>query len=78
MYVAETAHRRGVARSLYNELLPAAAASGYHAAFAGIALPNEASVGFHEAMGFTPVGVYNEVGYKFGKWHDVGWWQRPL
>lgn len=78
VYVAGTAHRRGVARSLYNRLLPAAAVSGYQAAFAGIAVPNEASVGFHEAMGFTPVGFYIEVGYKFGEWHDVGWWQRLL
>ncbi|MEZ0368470.1 MAG: N-acetyltransferase family protein, partial [Candidatus Sericytochromatia bacterium] len=47
-------------------------------AYAGIALPNPASVGLHEAMGFTPVGVYHQVGYKFGAWHDVGWWQLEL
>lgn len=78
VYVAEGTQRRGVGRALYGELLQAAAARGYHAAFAGIALPNDASVGLHEAVGFTPVGVYREVGYKFGKWHDVGWWQRLL
>jgi phosphinothricin acetyltransferase len=50
----------------------------YHAAFAGIALPNEASIGLHEAMGFVPVGIYREVGWKFGGWRDVGWWQRLL
>ena len=78
VYVALGAQRGGVARSLYSRLLPAAASLGYHAAFAGIALPNEASVGLHEAMGFEPVGIYREVGRKFDAWHDVGWWQRLL
>ena len=78
VYVASGAQRRGVARCLYSRLLPAAARLGYHAAFAGIALPNEASVGLHEAMGFEPVGIYREVGRKFDAWHDVGWWQRLL
>lgn len=78
IYLAERARGRGVGRALYTPLLAAAAARGYHAAFAGIALPNAASVGLHEAMGFTPVGIYREVGYKFGRWHDVGWWQRLL
>ena len=44
-------------------------------AFAGIALPNPASVRLHESVGFTLVGVYREAGYKFGAWHDTGWWQ---
>jgi L-amino acid N-acyltransferase YncA len=78
VYVAPGAQRRGVARRLYSHLLPAAASLGYHAAFAGIALPNQASVGLHEAMGFEPIGIYREVGRKFDAWHDVGWWQRLL
>lgn len=78
VYVAPGAQRSGVARCLYSRLLPAAAGLGYHAAFAGIALPNDASVGLHEAMGFKPVGIYREVGRKFDAWHDVGWWQRLL
>ncbi len=78
VYVAPGMQRRGVARALYARLLPAAASMGYHAAFAGIALPNEASVGLHEAMGFELVGIYREVGRKFDAWHDVGWWQRLL
>ena len=44
-------------------------------ACAGVTLPNEASVGLHEALGFDPVGVYRRVGWKVGAWHDVGWWQ---
>lgn len=78
VYVAPGAQRRGVARCLYTRLLPAAASLGFHAAFAGIALPNKASVGLHEAMGFEPLGIYREVGRKFDAWHDVGWWQRLL
>ena len=78
VYVERRAQRRGVARGLYAHLLPAAASLGYHAAFAGIALPNDASVALHKAMGFEPVGVYREVGRKFNAWHDVGWWQRLL
>jgi len=46
--------------------------------YAGITLPNAASVALHEAVGFTPLGVYHAVGYKFGAWHDVGWWERSL
>jgi phosphinothricin acetyltransferase len=59
-------------------LLPLLAGKGLHAAFAGIALPNDASIALHEAMGFTPVGIYREVGWKLGGWRDVGWWQRLL
>lgn len=78
VYVQPGAQRSGIARGLYGRLLPAAAGMGYHAAFAGIALPNDASVALHQTMGFEPVGVYREVGRKFGAWHDVGWWQRLL
>jgi hypothetical protein len=46
--------------------------------FAGTTLPNSASVGLHELVGFEPVGVYRSAGYKFDAWHDVGWWQRAL
>jgi phosphinothricin acetyltransferase len=78
VYVAAEARRLGVARALYGRLLPMLAERQFHAAFAGIALPNPASVGLHEAMGFVPVGIYREVGFKFGQWCDVGWWQRLL
>jgi phosphinothricin acetyltransferase len=78
VYVDRAHARKGVGRALYSALLPHLKAGGYHAAFAGIALPNEGSVALHEAMGFTLVGIYREVGRKFGAWHDVGWWQRLL
>ena len=78
VYVHPAHSRQGIGRALYGELLPLLAGKGYHAAFAGIALPNEASIALHEAMGFTPVGIYREVGWKLGGWRDVGWWQRLL
>jgi len=78
VYVDPAHSRQGLGRALYAELLPMLADRGFHAAFAGIALPNDASVGLHEAMGFTPVGIYREVGWKMGGWRDVGWWQRLL
>lgn len=78
IYVDPAFARLGIGRALYGELLPMLKARGCHAAFAGIALPNPASIALHEAMGFTPVGVYREVGWKMGGWRDVGWWQRLL
>ncbi|KAB2914621.1 MAG: GNAT family N-acetyltransferase, partial [Dechloromonas sp.] len=51
---------------------------GFHSAYAGIALPNDASVALHEAVGFEALGIYREVGFKHGRWHDVGWWRRAL
>jgi phosphinothricin acetyltransferase len=78
VYVDPAHARQGLGRALYAALFPLLSARGAHAAFAGIALPNAASVGLHEAMGFTPVGIYREVGWKLGGWRDVGWWQRLL
>ena len=78
VYVAASATGRGLGRALYDELLPLLGRLGYVTAFAGITLPNAASVGLHEAMGFTPVGVFGNVGFKHGAWHGVGWWEYPL
>ena len=78
VYVAPEYHRRGVGRGLYTSLFAILAAQGFFNAYAGVTLPNAASVGLHESLGFTPVGVYRHVGYKLGAWYDVGWWQRPL
>lgn len=60
---------------LYGKLLEEVAERGFHTAIAGITLPNEASVGLHEGLGFKRVGVMREVGYKLDAWWDVGWWQ---
>jgi L-amino acid N-acyltransferase YncA len=78
IYLHEEHHRQGVGRALYTSLLAALRLQGFYNAYAGVTLPNPGSVGLHEAMGFQPVGIYRDVGYKFGKWHDVGWWQLAL
>jgi L-amino acid N-acyltransferase YncA len=78
IYLALDARRQGVGRALYEELLGDLAALGYRRAFAGITLPNEASVGLHSAFGFQDAGRYVRVGWKNGAWHDVAWMQRDL
>jgi len=78
IYAAPEVHRRGVGRALYAWLLEILGRQGFHAAFAGITLPNANSIGLHEAMGFEHVGTYAEVGFKFGTWRDVGWWHRRI
>jgi phosphinothricin acetyltransferase len=78
VFVADDYHRRGVGRALYSELLEILRRQGFFNAYAGISLPNAASITFHESMGFEPVGVYEKVGYKLGRWHDVGWWALRL
>ena len=77
-YVHEGERRAGVGRALYTSLISLLTLQGFYNAYAGISLPNPASVGLHEAMGFRPVGVYRGVGYKLGAWHDVGWWHFAL
>jgi L-amino acid N-acyltransferase YncA len=78
VYVDPAFARRGVGRALYDVLLPNLKERGFHAAFAGIALPNPGSIVLHEALGFSALGIYREVGWKMGGWRDVGWWQRLL
>lgn len=78
VYVRQDHWRHGVGRGLYTALLTLLAEQGFRSAYAGVTLPNEASVGLHQAMGFEPVGVYRDAGFKLGRWHDVGWFQRAL
>lgn len=78
VYVSADHHRRGVARGLYGVLLALLDRQGFHMACAGITLPNTASVGLHESLGFKPVGVYRDIAYKHGAWRAVGWWQKRL
>lgn len=77
-YIRADARGKGIGQALYAALFEALIELGYVQAFAGIALPNAASCGLHAAMGFTEIGVYRQVGYKLGAWHDVGWWQKCL
>ncbi len=78
VYVAEVARGHGVGRTLYEALFERLREQGYRMACAGITLPNEASVGLHEALGFERTGVNREIGFKEGAWRDVGWFQLEL
>ena len=78
IYLATDARHRGVGGALYAALLVELTARGFVAAIALISVPNPESTRFHEALGFTHIGNLQGVGYKFGAWHDVGYWQRDL
>lgn len=78
VYVRADQHRTGVGRALYMSLFAILIRQGFYSAYAGITLPNEASIGLHTAIGFTPVGVYRGVGFKHGAWRDVAWFEREL
>jgi len=77
-YVRADRRGHGIGKALYAALFGELVALGYFQAFAGIALPNAASIALHESVGFAPLGIYRDVGFKRGAWHDVGWWQRAL
>jgi phosphinothricin acetyltransferase len=77
-YVAPASRRNGIGRALYECLFEILIAKGYCTAFAGITIPNDSSVRFHRALGFSEVGVFRRAGWKLGAWHDVSWWQRRL
>jgi phosphinothricin acetyltransferase len=78
IYVSGAHQGRGVGRALYTTLFEILRYLGYFKATAGITLPNAASVGLHEAFGFTQVGVYRHIGYKLGVWHDVAWYEADV
>ena len=78
IYVTGTVERQGVGRLLYEALIDTLRAQGFTQAIGVLALPNEGSIGLHEATGFRRQGVYREVGYKNGRWIDVGFWQCQL
>ena len=78
IYLDPAHHRRGIGRALYEELFALLREQRIHVACAGITLPNDASVGLHEKLGFDLVGIYRGIGWKAGAWRDVGWWQLRL
>lgn len=69
---------RGIGSKLYRQLLSTLKDRNIHTVMGGIALPNEASIALHEKLGFEKVAHFREVGYKFDRWVDVGYWQRGL
>jgi phosphinothricin acetyltransferase len=76
VYVHPDHHGRGVGRALYSVLFPTLEAQGYRTILAGITLPNPASVRLHESFGMHRVAMLEAVGWKFERWHDVGYWER--
>jgi len=78
VYVKEGSHGNGIGKILYRELIDKVKEQGYQVLVAGIALPNEKSIGVHEAMGFKKVAHFSNVGYKFKKWMDIGFWECQL
>ena len=78
VYVGNGLAGRGLGRALYGALLAELARREFHCAMGGIALPNAGSVALHERMGFAKVAHFREVGWKLGRWIDVGYWQRLL
>ncbi|MCH1865305.1 GNAT family N-acetyltransferase [Nocardioides sp. CFH 31398] len=76
IYLAPESRGQGVGRLLHQHLVDRLTAMGYRNLLAGTALPNDASLGLHRALGFTPIGVFRAVGWKHGRWHDVQWSQR--
>lgn len=78
VYCASGGTGRGVGRALYAALFAALESEDVHRAYAGIALPNDASLALHRAFGFSAVGTFREVGRKFDRWWDVTWLERPL
>jgi phosphinothricin acetyltransferase len=74
IYVDAVAHRRGIGQALYRALLNTLRQQAFRSAFAEIVLPNPGSIRLHEAVGFRSVGVHKNIGFKLGRWHDIGYW----
>jgi L-amino acid N-acyltransferase YncA len=78
IYLRHDVLGRGIGKELYSRLLTELAARDYHAIIGGISFPNEASVRLHEKLGFVKIGAFREVGFKFGRWIDMGYWELVL
>ena len=78
VYLHEDFRGKGIGQSLYEILFEILAGQGFVNLYAGITLPNEASVKLHEKCGFEFFALYDNIGYKFNRWHKVGWWKRQL
>lgn len=78
VFIRKGCRGQGIGKALYTELFRQLISLGYYRALAGVALPNKASVALHESVGFQQLGVYEQVGYKFGAWRNVVWFQKQL
>jgi phosphinothricin acetyltransferase len=78
VYIHDDFQRTGIARALYTALFEILKMQGFRNVYAVINLPNDKSVVFHESFGFNYFATYEKVGYKLGKWKNVGWWRLIL
>ncbi len=78
IYIHDDYQKKGIGRILYSSLFEIMKLQGFRNLYAVINLPNDKSVAFHESMGFTWFATYEQVGYKLGKWKNVGWWRKIL
>jgi L-amino acid N-acyltransferase YncA len=78
VYIDDDARGRGIGRALYEALFVILEQQGFRRAYAGIALPNDASIAVHRALGFEPIGTYRRVGWKLDRWYDVMWFGRDI
>lgn len=75
VYIGNEERGKGYGKLLYTRQLAFLRAQGFYRSYAGITIPNAASVGLHESFGYKKIAQYSRVGYKLGSWHDVGWWE---
>lgn len=78
VYVHQDHRRKGIARALYEKLLQLLKEAGYTKALAVITIPNDASIRFHESLGFKHIGEMQNIGFKFNCWHTTSWWDKDL
>ena len=78
IYIHNDYSRKGVGKKLYKALFVSLQSRNFHNAYAGITLPNEASVALHKSLGFEAIGICREIGFKHNEWQDVSWWQRKI
>lgn len=78
IYLSPDVHGKGIAKILYRALFSILSLQGYFNVYAGVALPNAKSEGLHLTLGFKEIGVFENIGYKLGKWHDTKWFQLKL
>jgi L-amino acid N-acyltransferase YncA len=78
VYIHDDFHRKNIARALYTALFEILEKQGFRNVYAVINLPNDRSVALHESCGFTHFATYEKVGYKLGRWKNVGWWKLSL
>ena len=78
VYVAQKHKQKGIGKALYLKLIKSLKRNGFKRILAGISLPNDESIIFHEKLGFEKVGQLEAVGFKFNRWIDVGYWELKI